>query len=367
MRSATWQQVYARRLRQSWLDERAPHDALVPVVEQVLGVHAQLMTAAELALSARVDGVTRDEVAKALWQQRTLVKGNAIRGTLHLTTPRDYALWKAAYDPRWRDSKWLEWQELSLAEAEQVREAVLDVLDEPRTREEIGAAVGGRLGRRIAEDSWGHLLAPSASECCHGPPRGRLVTFVRCDRWLDTWRKPAQEAALRELVGRYVETYGPVRRDELEHWFARRLPDDVLDDFEEIDVEGHRTFAPSALELGDERPCGVRLLAHYDVYVIACHPRSHLIPERRERIFLRGAGPHPAVLVDGRVRGTWTRTRRGKRLEIDVELFAPLTRPQRAELADEADRVAALFGSQAVLTVDGKRGRDGLRPTVSDP
>ncbi|MEP6811654.1 MAG: winged helix DNA-binding domain-containing protein [Actinomycetota bacterium] len=349
MRTLSWQQVYARRLAASRLDARAPHEELLDVARTTLGVHAQLMTGAELALSARVEGVTRDEVRELLWERRSLVKGNTIRGTLHLHPAEDYALWQSFRGNRWREPKWLEWQELTLADAEYLREAVLAVLDEPRTREEIGAAVGRVFGERIATDSWGHLLAPSSDERCQGPPRGRNVTFVRCDRWLPAWGKRDPDDALREIVRRYVETYGPVRRDELEHWFALKLPGDALDGLEEVEIEGVRSFVLPGTEFLDAEPSGVRLLAHYDVYVIACHPRDHLIPEQKERIFLRGAGPSPALLVDGRVAGVWSRTLRGRRMEIEVEPFGRLMSGQRRELEDEAARVARTYGAEATL------------------
>jgi DNA glycosylase AlkZ-like len=349
MRSLSWQQVYARRLAASRLDVRAPHEELLDVARATLGAHAQLLTGAELALSARVEGVTREGVRDLLWKRRELVKGNTIRGTLHLHPVRDYALWKSLRPARWREQKWLDWQELTLADAEYLREAVLAVLDEPRTREEIGAAVGGTFGDRIATDSWGHLLAPSSNELCHGPPRGRKVTFVRCDRWVPGWRLRDRDDALRELVRRYVETYGPVRRDELEHWFAFKLPADAFADLEEVDVEGVQAYVLPGTAFPDAEPSGVRLLAHYDVYVIACHPREHLIPEQKERIFLRGAGPNPALLVDGRVGGVWSRALRGRRMEIEVEPFERLSDAQRRALEDDAARVARTYGAEATL------------------
>jgi hypothetical protein len=321
--ASSWDRIYARRLARSHLDEPVPLERALDVTREVLGLHAQLATGALLALSARVAGATRAFVDDLLWEQRALVKGNTIRGTLHLHPPDDFALWKSAYEPRWRTQKWLEWQGLTLADAEHLREAVLAVLDEPRTRVEIGAAVGGAFGVRIAKDSWGHLLSPVGDECCQGPPRGRAVTFVRADVWIPGFRHVDRIDALRELVKRYVATYGPVERPDLEHWFAAKLPDEV-----EI---------PDAGDFPDAAPHGVRLLSHYDVYVIACHPRNHLIPEQKERVFLRGAGPNPTLLVDGRVAGVWRRD--GRR--IDVEPFRPLTTAQQAALAGERERVLA--------------------------
>jgi hypothetical protein len=236
-------------------------------------------------------------------------------------------------------------------EAELLRSRVLHVLDdgEPRTRTEIGAAVGGRLGERIASDSWGHYLAPAADLLCHGPQRGRMVTFVRCDRWVGGWVPLDPTSALREICRRYLSAYGPARREELEHWLARRIPPTLFDEFEEVDVEGVRTFVLPGMRFPDRPPRGVRLLWHYDVYVIGCHPRDRLIPKRRERVFLRGAGPSPTLLVGGRVAGVWTRKERARRMEIRVESFRRLTVAQRRELADDAARVAATFGAEAEL------------------
>lgn len=351
MRELSWDQVYARRLRQSRLDQSGE---LLEVAHATCGVHAQLMTGAELALSARVEGITRDDLREALWERRELVKAGTLRTTLHLHPADDVALWKSIRgEGRWREQSWLDWQGLTLAQAEHLREAVLAALEdgEPRTREEIGAAVGGLLGERLAGDSWGHCLAPAGAQLCHGPPRGRMVTFVRCDRWLSGWRALDQREALLEACRRYLAAYGPARRNELEHWLAWNGIGDVWDalDLEEVDVEGYPTFVLAGTEFPDKRARIVRLLWHYDVYVIGCHPRDHLIPEQKERIFLRGAGPNPALLVDGRVAGTWRRTQRGRRFEIEVEPFRKLTKTQRAELAEDAQRVARTYGAEAKL------------------
>jgi hypothetical protein len=49
------------------------------------------------------------------------------------------------------------------------------------------------------------------------------------------------------------------------------------------------------------------------------------------------------LLVDGRVAGVWERTQRGRRMELRVVPFGPLAKAQKAELADDAARVARTF------------------------
>ena len=238
LRALGWDQVVARRLERSSLDRRAPRGRLLEVVRETCGVHAQLASGAELAISARVDDVTFGDVQDALWRSRgswSRRRPFAGRCTCTRRTTSRCGRRSAPSARAGGEQFWLDWQGLTLVEAEQLRESVLDVLadGEPRTRVEIGAAVGGRLGEHLAGDSWGHYLAPAADRLCHGPPSGRRVTFVRCDR-LGARLARGRPARGR---GRSVPT-APRRlrtgaRDELEHWLSQRLLDDV---FAELDA-----------------------------------------------------------------------------------------------------------------------------------
>ena len=73
---------------------------MLDVVARLAGVHAQVMSSAELALWARVEGVEPDAVASALWQERSLVKTWAMRGTLHLLPATELGLWITALRTR---------------------------------------------------------------------------------------------------------------------------------------------------------------------------------------------------------------------------------------------------------------------------
>src|SRR5689334_20323928 len=96
MISLTWEQVQAWRLEQQCLAPRLGQPDFIKAAERVLGVQAQVMSAAELAIGAQVDGLTRSDVQRALWQDRTLVKTWAMRGTIHLFAAEDLPLVVAA-------------------------------------------------------------------------------------------------------------------------------------------------------------------------------------------------------------------------------------------------------------------------------
>lgn len=92
----TWEQALAWRMRRHGLAERAPRADAIAAVSRVVGLHAQLMSSAELSLWARVRDLEPDWVARALWEDRSLVKSWAMRGTLHLLPASELPLFLAA-------------------------------------------------------------------------------------------------------------------------------------------------------------------------------------------------------------------------------------------------------------------------------
>src|SRR5947207_3525436 len=96
MLKLTWPQAAAWRIRRQHLDRRAPAGSMLAVASRLCGLHAQVMASAELTLWARVKDLDRNAVRRALWEERTLVKTWAMRGTLHLLAAGELAMWHAA-------------------------------------------------------------------------------------------------------------------------------------------------------------------------------------------------------------------------------------------------------------------------------
>jgi len=63
--SLTWAQAAAWRAHRHHLDQRAPRRDALEVASRLCGLHAQLMSSAELTLWARVKGLEPDAVAVA--------------------------------------------------------------------------------------------------------------------------------------------------------------------------------------------------------------------------------------------------------------------------------------------------------------
>src|SRR4051812_34954163 len=125
----SWRAVLAGRLTRQHLTTRPSADRVLEVVSTLCGLHAQVMSSAELTLAARVDGLCPDAVATALWTDRSLVKTWAVRGTLHLLPADELPTWIAALSTYRHFEKPL-WQKafISLELLNEVIQTAADVL-----------------------------------------------------------------------------------------------------------------------------------------------------------------------------------------------------------------------------------------------
>ena len=127
----TWDEVDARRLARNHLTVPAPADDLLGVVRRACGIQAQVLSAAELALSARIPDLRVGDVEAALWEHRSLVKVHGLRSTIHLVGADDVSLHMAAMraHPWGRDGAWLKVHGLDPAGGGPLLEAIGDALD----------------------------------------------------------------------------------------------------------------------------------------------------------------------------------------------------------------------------------------------
>jgi hypothetical protein len=311
------------------------------------------MAAAELALSARVRGLTQEHVRAALWEERTLAKTWTIRGTLHLHPADELPLWTAAV--RAVAQPWHEAYGLSAKEGDKVLDAIGDALDgRALLREELADEVARRAGawtREKIASGWGYIIGSAAAvgKLCHGPPRGNKVTFVRTDQWIG-WKEVEPQTALAEACRRFVAAYGPAGPREFAGWFGIKPPAARA----LFDAIGE----PKAPPLRRSPPGRLRLLSEYDCYVMGFREREHLVPDavrerlkRHEKGQYEGIAAVPTLVIDGVVEGIWRRARRGKKVEIMVEPARRLTAAERREVEGEAERIGEFLGAEPALSV----------------
>ncbi len=368
----------ALRLERHHLRVRADREQLVDVARDMVGLHAQVMSAAELQLAARVDGIHPSDVRDVLWTERRLVKAWSMRGTLHLLTPEDLVSFvaAAATRERWHEATWLRYVGMTEAQVEGLIAAVGDLLsDQPMTRAALADGIAERLGdpklASALRSGWGTFLGAPGQRgvLCFGTSDGRNVTFVRPSAWLgrpvaaSEQRSPRDPIdALAGLVRRFLAAFPGSSRDMIGRWWGavraslvsqalERLGDNVTG----VDIQGVRAWAlreDLPLLLAAKPFEGVRLLPGFDPFVNELPRRTEgLLPVgHHERIYRTAGWVTPVVLVDGRVAGTWELTA-GKTGGLAVQPFERLPKTAIRALDAEADRLAAFLERPLVVTV----------------
>ena len=371
-------QVNSWRLSKNHLAQRAPSRELSQVASDLCGVQAQVLSGAALSLWARVENITLQDVEDALWNQRTLVKTWAMRGTLYLLSSNSLSTYVAALKTREDSSRETipyrigpgpddKQYHITRGEQEQVTVAIHDALDQKvLTREELAREIVKRTKLRPTLQS--HLLSGFGSLLQHaahqgslifGPSQGPKVTFTRPDQWLGKQGQPSSEESLKTLLRQFYTTYGPAAHDVFAHWWGVRAPKAkileqlISDELEQVEFDHH----PSKMLNRDvdqiqsiEETHMIRLVPSWDTYVMFYHPREFFVPqEYRTRIFSPIQGNAPVLLVDGIAAGTWAKIKKKAEIRIMVRPFKALSSAQKLTIENEAGLLREFFGTNIKL------------------
>ncbi|HKV89625.1 MAG TPA: winged helix DNA-binding domain-containing protein [Thermoplasmata archaeon] len=378
-----WEQVRAFRLSRHHLSRRAPVEELTRVVGDMGGAQAQLTSAAQLSIWARVRDVRITDLEAAVGAERTLARAWCMRRTVHLVPSAELAVFVRGSARRAeKEVRWVRGRGFPQHTIEELLATVLSVLDEPRTRPEIAERVARSLGRKtrtLRGGGWGNRrpmqgvaigkitfpaeyllhLAGARGVVCSGPDRGAESTFVRADVWIPGYRDMPGPQAEAALLRRYLRASGPATPADFALWSGLRLRDArevwsrVESDIATIDVEGWSAGVLRAdlndLENAEFQPPSVRLLPNFDSFLIRHTERSHLVePRHHGRVFRPQGWVSPVLLIEGRTAGVWKAERTANRLLVRVEPFAPLSRGVRRGLDAEAREMGRFLGVPGV-------------------
>jgi hypothetical protein len=369
----TWAEVCARRLERHALSAPSQSARPAEVASALCGVHAQIMSAAELSLGMRIAGLTRADVQDALWREHSLIKTYGPRGTIHLLSAAELPLWTGALSALPPSaSGYPEDVRLSPEQTDEFVAAIGDALSEDElTADELTEALVVRIGPWVGEmfeggfqSMWPRwrlaiVVAANRGALCFGPNKGRKVSYTNPRRWLPGFQPADGETALAEVAKRYLHAYGPATPQHFARWFAAppgwaaRLFASLAGELRQVALEGTPVWQMVGDTSPADPPTGVRLLPYFDAYAVGCHPRDLVFPGEAATRALAGgqAGNFPVLLVDGVVGGIWHLRRSGRKLDLTVEPFRRLTAKQRRELDDQVARIGEFLAGKPRMTI----------------
>jgi len=366
--SLSGDQVRLLRMRAQRLTPQPPGTVagVAPIVKDLCGIQAQDARAAMLGVRVRSADLLAADVEYARVQERTIIRTWGQRGTLHLLATEDLGWLLPLFGPVFIAGDRRRREELGLDEDTCARaiSVIRDVLASQGalTRAELVEQLAAR-GIRLTGQARPHLLYRAALEgiICLGPERGAEPTYVLLNDWVEPGRATlSPEAALAELVLRYLQAYGPATPEDLAAWsgmpISRIRPawPRIADQLLEVEVAGSpawmlKTYAAWLDEPPTPAPI-VRLLPGFDIYLLGYQNRDLAVPSQHAKRINAGGGMiHPVLLVDGRAVGTWKSKRQKNRLEVVVEPFDQLAIRVQQGLQAEITDFARFLGVPASL------------------
>jgi hypothetical protein len=311
------------------------------VIERLVGMQAQWPPAPYIGIWTRTTSFRRDTLERQL-ASGAVLKASAMRQTLHLVTPRDYALLRAA-----QSETNVQWE---TAQAKRIAASVRALADGRPVTTADGLAhleaefgLTGLQGRRAWRGARirAHLLHHHETALWHARPEGRFVP-------VDEPEAHEPVVARAEMLRRYLAAFGPASRKDIGVWSMMHVPEisRALELLEPglrryRDEQGRELLDLPRAPLPDpETPAPVRFLPKWDNVLLAWADRTRILPEQyRKRVIGVNGDVAQTFLVDGFVAGKWS-IADGR---VALEPFASLARSARRELDEEASRLEAFL------------------------
>ncbi len=341
-------------LARQMLLERAPVDA-ADAVARLGGMQAQEARPPFVGLWSRLADFAARDLNDALHDRR-VVRGMAMRATLHLQTSGDHLATRGALAPVMERAVKVLGSRAAGLEAAPVLEAAREYLATgPRTFAEIRGHLAG--------------VFPGVNDRALGYTVRTLMPLVMVptgDRWsfpadarvtpTETWLgRPVNAAAGPEaLVARHLAAFGPAAAADVQAWSGLNGIATVLrgmaSRLERFQDEGGRILydLPDAPRPDEDVPCPPRFLPDFDSLVLAHADRTRVISDdHRAQLVTRNLRVRATVLWDGEVAGTWTVERARRTAILRVTPFGRLPRGAARALRDEAEALVRFVDAEA--------------------
>ncbi len=318
-------------------------------VTHLVGLQAQEVKPPYYALAARLDGFTPEALSEPLGD-RSLVRMVTVRSTIHLHTAADGLTLRPLVQPaREREIGYFR-KGLVGVDLDRLATLARDLVeDEPRTMKQLREALSSEW-----PDADPQSLAVAAR--CRLPlvqitPRGQWgrsaqVSLTTIEHWLGHPAEPAASAD--DTVLRYLAAFGPASVKDLQTWagltrmrpvFERLRP--RLATFR--DENGVELFdLPDAPRPDPDTPAPPRLLPEFDNLLLSHADRTRVIPPANRGRTWQANTFYCPLLVDGFLAGVWRII--GDALVI--EPFTDLSRAERTEVTEEAERILGVLHAQ---------------------
>ena len=349
------------------------------LADDLAGIHATDPASVYMELRARTRDLAHEDVAQALYDDRTLVKVVGMRRTMFVVSPAFAGVMHAATsvdiarNERRRTYQLLEGAGITNDAARwvaKVERETLDALAElgeataadltkrvPGLREQIAFGSGKKWAGKVGVSTRLLFLLAAEGRIVRGRPKGTwlssLYRWVPMDRWVDGGLEPwPVERAHAELVRHWLRAFGPGTQRDLQWWtgwtVARTKA--ALRAVEAVEVQlddgGHGWILPDDLDATPDQGTWVALLPALDSTIMGWKQRDWYLDGLEGDLFDSIGNAGPTAWVDGRAVGLWAQR---SNLEVGYRLLRDVGREAERALDAEAAWLTEWLGKDRVF------------------
>jgi uncharacterized protein YcaQ len=331
------------------LHEKTKADSLRDVAASICGVNAQRGITIYLSFQNRMRDFRKEDLDRALYQTKELVKIWCMRGTVHIIPSAQFEWYQKATTPSRL------WQPSDISE--DFCEKVVAVLEEPLTKSEITERIMEKVAMREKElrTKVGRAVRVLGYNgvIVFGNPRGtgvhvREYEFALAENWLQPDKSITEDEARKILLTSYMRCYGPATVQDFAYWAgfkvreARKICESV--DLEEVKIGSRSYMKIPGDSLNYEEENSIVLLPPYDSYVMGHKDKKRIIEEQyKSRVFLPLASVAATIVKNGQVIGTWKTKKDGSTLVIWVGVFEESEEHDMDSIQEEIQKIARLI------------------------
>jgi hypothetical protein len=315
-----------------------PFKSVYEVVKWMGAVQAQDYYGSLWAIGLRMKSINEAMVEKAI-DDRQIVRSWPMRGTLHFTAPEDLRWMLNLLAPRIIKKATLVYTQAGL-NAKIFNKAstllVKEFGENPiMTREEIYGIL--EKSKIPTSQSRGlHILGWMALNgiICQSSRKGKQSTFALLDYWIPGAKAITEDEALAKLAMQYFKSHGPATIQDF-CWWTGLTQAEAKKAIGLVEANLHRLNADTnflyAGEAQGSKSAAIILIPSYDEYSVGYKDRSALL----EDVHISSTGHgifSPCILLNGKIAGTWKRTKEKNEVKIQTSLFNKVTEKERNSL-----------------------------------
>jgi hypothetical protein len=324
---------------------RKPED----VVAWLGAVQAQDYFGAKWAVGQRTQGADEAALDRA-FNEGKILRTHVMRPTWHFVAPADIRWLLELTAPRVNVVNGTMYRKFELDEALFARSnnAIAEALVGGRflTRAEIGKVLG-RIGITAEGIRLGYIIhrAELDAVVCSGPRRGKQFTYALLDERAPQAKSLPHEEALAELTKRYFTGHGPAMVQDFAWWSGltqsqcRAGLEMVKSDLIRETVGDQTYWLDPDLPLVKAPSPTAHLLPNYDEYLLSYRNAGPLFDLARTSPIETGNPIFAhALVIDGRLFGTWRRDFQKDAVTVTLKRFTPLREAEELAVRAEAER-----------------------------